>query len=148
MALETDVPRTLSLGEEVSWVLVRRRGGRCSFPAFELRLNVVCRIPSLSQLRGLEILDLSNNNLSGKISKSLGNLTVLCYLNLSFNTFAGELPDFGVFANITGISIQETTNFAVVFLISICLNVLYRCKKENINSLSHISLALQASYVA
>ncbi|TVU24909.1 hypothetical protein EJB05_27374, partial [Eragrostis curvula] len=37
---------------------------------------------------------------------SLGNLTALYYLNLSFNTFAGELPDLGVFANITGISIQ------------------------------------------
>ncbi|XP_006663536.1 receptor kinase-like protein Xa21 [Oryza brachyantha] len=64
-------------------------------------------IPSvLSQLKGLENLDLSNNKLSGQIPSLLGNISMLSYLNLSFNNFVGEVPIFGVFSNITTISIQ------------------------------------------
>lgn len=64
-------------------------------------------VPSLlSQLKGLQILDLSNNNLSGQIPTFLSNLTMLSYLNLSFNDFSGEVPTFGVFSNLSAISIH------------------------------------------
>jgi len=40
----------------------------------------------------LEFLDLSNNNLSGKIPKSLEALSQLKYLNVSFNRLQGKIP--------------------------------------------------------
>lgn len=57
-------------------------------------------------MKGLENLDLSSNNLSGQVPKFFGNITILYYLNLSFNSFVGDIPNFGVFANATAISIQ------------------------------------------
>ncbi|CAD6265889.1 unnamed protein product [Miscanthus lutarioriparius] len=40
------------------------------------------------------VLNLGDQGLSGSISPSLGNLTFLMVLNLSQNSFSGELPDF------------------------------------------------------
>lgn len=62
-------------------------------------------IPSLlGQLKSLQIADLSSNNLSG--TTFFGTFGVLDYLNLSFNSFSGELPTIGVFTNSSAISIQ------------------------------------------
>ncbi|PRQ31896.1 putative protein kinase RLK-Pelle-LRR-XII-1 family [Rosa chinensis] len=47
----------------------------------------------------LELLDLSQNNLSGEIPKSLEALLHLSYLNLSFNRLRGEIPTGGPFRN-------------------------------------------------
>jgi LRR receptor-like serine/threonine-protein kinase FLS2 len=47
------------------------------------------------------VLDLSNNNLSGTIPKSLETLSHLKYLNMSFNELSGENPSIGPFANFT-----------------------------------------------
>jgi hypothetical protein len=58
-------------------------------------------------LKGLQNLDLSNNNLSGQIPSFLGNFSMLHYLNLSFNSFTGEVPTYGVFANSSAISIES-----------------------------------------
>ena len=55
--------------------------------------------PSLESLRGLEKLDLSNNNLSGHIPKLLEIFIYLQVLNLSYNQFEGEVPIDGVFKN-------------------------------------------------
>ena len=49
----------------------------------------------------MDQLDLSNNNLSGAIPKSLETLPYLKYLNLSFNKLSGEIPSTGHFANFT-----------------------------------------------
>ncbi|MCE2055229.1 hypothetical protein HAX54_042226 [Datura stramonium] len=49
----------------------------------------------------LEFLDLSLNNLSGEIPKSLEDLVYLKYLNFSFNG-GGEIPTGGPFSNATG----------------------------------------------
>ena len=64
---------------------------------------------SFSSLRGLEEIDLSHNNLSGKIPTFLGGFHSLKYLNLSFNSFEGELPTQGVFKNVTSLSISGNT---------------------------------------
>ncbi|GJV87888.1 leucine-rich repeat protein [Tanacetum coccineum] len=54
---------------------------------------------SLSSLRGLMVLDISQNNLSGEIPKFLDKWNSLEFLNLSFNDFEGEVPLVGVFGN-------------------------------------------------
>ncbi|XP_028124699.1 probable LRR receptor-like serine/threonine-protein kinase At3g47570 [Camellia sinensis] len=61
--------------------------------------------PSFKQLRGIQELDLSNSNLSGKIPIFLGEFFWLQYLNLSYNKFVGEVPSKGVFSNISAFSI-------------------------------------------
>uniref|UniRef100_A0A8R7QQP8 Protein kinase domain-containing protein n=1 Tax=Triticum urartu TaxID=4572 RepID=A0A8R7QQP8_TRIUA len=59
----------------------------------------------MEQLKGLLVLDLSSNNLSGGIPQFLGNLKGISALNLSFNSFEGEVPKHGAFLNATAISI-------------------------------------------
>ncbi|KAF8665228.1 hypothetical protein HU200_054124 [Digitaria exilis] len=62
---------------------------------------------SLSNLSAsLTTLILDGNTISGNIPEDIGHipkyfgyLTMLYYLNLSFNNLGGEMPDFGVFAN-------------------------------------------------
>uniref|UniRef100_A0A0D9Y5J3 non-specific serine/threonine protein kinase n=1 Tax=Oryza glumipatula TaxID=40148 RepID=A0A0D9Y5J3_9ORYZ len=56
---------------------------------------------SFQELANLATLDLSSNNLSGTIPKFLANFTYLTALNLSFNRLEGQIPDGGVFSNIT-----------------------------------------------
>ncbi|GJW47246.1 kinase-like domain-containing protein [Tanacetum coccineum] len=58
-----------------------------------------------SSLRGLDVLDISKNNLSGKILQFLDKLVFLEVLNLSFNDLEGEVPVKGVFANASAFSI-------------------------------------------
>ncbi|XP_058110867.1 probable LRR receptor-like serine/threonine-protein kinase At3g47570 [Magnolia sinica] len=60
--------------------------------------------PTFTTLKGLRLLDLSRNNLSGKIPRYLEKFA-LEYLNLSFNNFEGELPKRGVFGNISRVSV-------------------------------------------
>ncbi|XP_058068702.1 LRR receptor-like serine/threonine-protein kinase EFR [Magnolia sinica] len=60
-------------------------------------------IPSTLALR---YLDLSRNNLSGKIPRYLENFA-LEYLNLSFNNFEGELPKQGFFGNASRVSVSR-----------------------------------------
>jgi LRR receptor-like serine/threonine-protein kinase FLS2 len=52
-------------------------------------------------LKGLDIIDLSYNDLSGAIPKSLEALLKLKYLNVSFNKLFGEIPSSGPFAKFT-----------------------------------------------
>ncbi|GKD23192.1 leucine-rich repeat protein [Tanacetum coccineum] len=47
----------------------------------------------------MEVLDISDNNLSGEIPQFLDKWKSLEFLNLSFNDFEGEVPVVGVFAN-------------------------------------------------
>ncbi|KAH9648326.1 protein kinase domain-containing protein [Citrus sinensis] len=56
---------------------------------------------SFGYLTSLEILDLSNNKISGFILISLEKLLYLKKLNLSFNKLEGEIPRGGPFANFT-----------------------------------------------
>ncbi|KDP38867.1 hypothetical protein JCGZ_05024 [Jatropha curcas] len=60
---------------------------------------------SFASLRGLRVLDLSRNNLSGKIPEYLEKFS-LEYLNLSFNNFEGEIPIKGIFANASAIFVE------------------------------------------
>ncbi|KAM0897579.1 hypothetical protein ACQ4PT_022488 [Festuca glaucescens] len=60
-----------------------------------------CSIPDLENLASLETLDLSSNNLSGTIPMSLANITDLTSLNLSFNRLEGQIPEGGLFSNLT-----------------------------------------------
>ena len=61
---------------------------------------------SFSYLRGVRILDLSSNNLSGTIPKELQNLSTLLSLNLSFYYLEGEVPSGGVFKNGSRVSVM------------------------------------------
>lgn len=64
-------------------------------------------IPLLSSgWKGLQRLDLSNNNLSGQISRFLQDSRSIYYLNLSFNHVVGDVPVEGIFSNASAISIQ------------------------------------------
>jgi hypothetical protein len=58
--------------------------------------------PSLESLRGLQYLDLSDNNLSGQIPKFLEQFVFLQFLNLSYNHFEGEVPTERIFKNTSG----------------------------------------------
>ncbi|GKE71729.1 kinase-like domain-containing protein, partial [Tanacetum coccineum] len=60
---------------------------------------------SLSSLRGLEVFDISQNNLSGRIPQFLDKWVSLEFLDLSFNDFEGEVPIVGVFANTSVFSV-------------------------------------------
>ncbi|XP_031485100.1 putative leucine-rich repeat receptor-like serine/threonine-protein kinase At2g04300 [Nymphaea colorata] len=61
----------------------------------ELHLNssgLEGALPDFSGLTALEIIDLSNNSLSGQIPEFLGLLPYLEELNLAYNDFTGPLP--------------------------------------------------------
>ncbi|RWW85594.1 hypothetical protein BHE74_00005703 [Ensete ventricosum] len=59
---------------------------------------------SMANLRRLEELDLSVNQLSGTLTGWLEQLTNLIVLNLSYNLFNGSVPaSIGKFANLTGL---------------------------------------------
>ncbi|KAE9461424.1 hypothetical protein C3L33_06670, partial [Rhododendron williamsianum] len=49
----------------------------------------------------MESLDISHNNLTGVIPKSLEALLQLKYFNVSFNRLTGEIPSGGPFDNLT-----------------------------------------------
>jgi LRR receptor-like serine/threonine-protein kinase FLS2 len=55
------------------------------------------------------MLNISYNNLSGVIPKSLETLSYLKYLNLLFNKLSGEIPSIGPFANFTSKSFLGNT---------------------------------------
>ncbi|KAM3393903.1 hypothetical protein P3S68_002904 [Capsicum galapagoense] len=55
----------------------------------------------MSNIVGLEFLDLSHNNISGNIPKSLEELQNLKYFNISVNKLYGEIPLGGPFKNLS-----------------------------------------------
>ncbi|KAI3705054.1 hypothetical protein L1987_75285 [Smallanthus sonchifolius] len=61
--------------------------------------------PTMSALRGVRILYLSSNNFSGQIPRFLEELN-LSSLNLSFNSFYGEVPMGGIFKNADAVEID------------------------------------------
>ncbi|XP_017220527.1 putative receptor-like protein kinase At3g47110 [Daucus carota subsp. sativus] len=63
---------------------------------------------SMRNLRSLQNIDLSRNNLSGKIPDFFATLSLI-YLNLSWNNLEGEVPTKGVFANAIEFSIAGNT---------------------------------------
>ncbi|KAF6998264.1 hypothetical protein CFC21_050798 [Triticum aestivum] len=55
--------------------------------------NITGKIPtSMGQLFGLRILDLSSNKLEGELPRELGNLKKLFHLNLADNSLHGSIP--------------------------------------------------------
>ncbi|XP_065862975.1 receptor kinase-like protein Xa21 [Euphorbia lathyris] len=61
---------------------------------------------SFRSLRGIQNLDVSHNNLTGLIPSYLQTIPLL-YLNLSSNSFEGEVPKLGIFGNKSALSVQE-----------------------------------------
>ncbi|XP_028053978.1 probable LRR receptor-like serine/threonine-protein kinase At3g47570 [Camellia sinensis] len=57
------------------------------------------------QLKGIQELDVSRNNLSGQIPRFLGEFRFFQYLNLSYNMFDCEVPNGGVFTNSSAFSV-------------------------------------------
>ena len=64
-------------------------------------INCITYWVGAGSLKGLDQLDLLNNNLFSAIPKSLEALPYLKYLNLYFNKLSGEIPSSGVFINFT-----------------------------------------------
>jgi Leucine-rich repeat (LRR) protein len=60
---------------------------------------------SLNNLKGLQDLDLSNNHFSGDIPSFITGMQ-LVRLNISFNDFQGELPQEGVFKNVSAVDVR------------------------------------------
>ncbi|XP_043698834.1 probable LRR receptor-like serine/threonine-protein kinase At3g47570 [Telopea speciosissima] len=60
---------------------------------------------SFEALRALDEVDLSRNKLSRMIPQYLGHFLFLKKLNLSFNDFEGDVPNLGLFANASAISV-------------------------------------------
>ncbi|KAK8461423.1 hypothetical protein SEVIR_1G036318v4 [Setaria viridis] len=58
-------------------------------------------------MKGLLVIDLSHNNLSGNIPEFLANMRDLSSLNLSFNNFKGQVPKDGIFKNASSATILE-----------------------------------------
>ncbi|KAK8623372.1 hypothetical protein V6N13_118258 [Hibiscus sabdariffa] len=75
-------------------------------------LSSLGHIPeSFGGLISLRFLDLSNNNLSEFIPKSLEKLSSLKYFNVSFNRLEGEIPTKGCFPNFSSTSFMN--NYAL-----------------------------------
>ncbi|KAK8670215.1 hypothetical protein V6N13_104974 [Hibiscus sabdariffa] len=58
---------------------------------------------SLGDLKNLESLDISSNNIAGNVPMSLSKIN-LTFLNLSFNNFEGKIPSGGIFDSATYMS--------------------------------------------
>ncbi|CAL4977887.1 unnamed protein product [Urochloa decumbens] len=65
---------------------------------------------TVGSISGLEQLYLAHNNLSGEIPAVIQNLTLLSKMDLSFNNLQGEVPKGGVFRNLTDLSIAGNVN--------------------------------------
>eukprot|EP00510_Aplanochytrium_minuta_P000493 CAMPEP_0184011982 /NCGR_PEP_ID=MMETSP0954-20121128/4130_1 /TAXON_ID=627963 /ORGANISM="Aplanochytrium sp, Strain PBS07" /LENGTH=514 /DNA_ID=CAMNT_0026291861 /DNA_START=512 /DNA_END=2053 /DNA_ORIENTATION=- len=77
----------------------------CAGKGFAERLD---RIPSgfIRKYESLEVIDLSNNLLSGSIPESFADLATLKELNLGLNRFSGSIPDsIGRLGNLTLLNI-------------------------------------------
>ena len=62
-------------------------------------------IPDLSKLKGIQYVDLSNNNLLGQIPRYTINFHKQ-NLNLSFNNLEGDVPVEGVFRNASAVEVK------------------------------------------
>lgn len=96
-----DVSRNKLSGEVPSAL-----GDCLSMEALYLENNLFRVIPhSLTSLRSIRYINLSNNSLFGQIPKDLEELPYLEGLNLSFNELEGEVPKKGIFGNVSAISV-------------------------------------------
>ena len=77
-----------------------RLASLCSAPALTPSALLIpcCSAPKRSQMRQLESLDLSSNELSGEIPEELASLNFLSTLNLSYNKLAGRMPESSQFS--------------------------------------------------
>uniref|UniRef100_A0A453DWZ1 non-specific serine/threonine protein kinase n=1 Tax=Aegilops tauschii subsp. strangulata TaxID=200361 RepID=A0A453DWZ1_AEGTS len=65
---------------------------------------------ALASIGNLQELYLAHNNLTGSIPVGLQNLTLLFKLDVSFNNLQGEVPNEGVFRNITYLAVDGNVN--------------------------------------
>ncbi|KAM1036968.1 hypothetical protein ACFX2C_031826 [Malus domestica] len=85
----------------------------------------------ISQCRNLTFLDLSQNNLIGKIPPSIGQLRELQYLRLSYNSLNSSIPS----------ELGLCTNLTHLFLASNKLNGELPLSLSNLNNLVELGLA-------
>lgn len=95
--------------------LVDERGYLCSWGSEDVKKNCCnWRIPeSFGNMCRLLSLDLGNNNLGGKLSKSIRNLIGACPegtlegLSLSDNKFIGSVPDLSRFSSLKVLQLDQ-----------------------------------------
>ncbi|XP_047945497.1 probable LRR receptor-like serine/threonine-protein kinase At3g47570 [Salvia hispanica] len=97
---------------------------------------------SMGNMISLVRLDLSHNNLSSSIQKSLEELQLLNYFNVSFNSLSGEIPSGGSFRNFTMDSFKENEALCGIqrFHVPICPVVSdHRTKRKKVEQASFIA---------
>ncbi|KAH1092126.1 hypothetical protein J1N35_019383 [Gossypium stocksii] len=134
-----------ALRETGWWSNYRKRvGNHCLWPGIRcyagsvveidlsglgLKGGITPQIGALSKLKLLKYLDLSSNRLTGELPSSLGNLTQLAVLDLSYNYLQSIPEDIGRLTNLVALnlssnrfigaipsSVSNLTNLASLFL--------------------------------
>jgi Leucine-rich repeat (LRR) protein len=97
----------------------------------------------------LQWLNLTGQSLSGQISSSLGNLTFLNYLDLSYNNFVGPLPLLGGLQhlqhmylnnnNFSGVIPEALTNCSKLTALDVSSNILVGSISQKLGILSNLT---------
>ncbi|KAJ1257156.1 hypothetical protein BS78_K194900 [Paspalum vaginatum] len=79
-----------------------------------------------------KVLDLSNNNFTGRIPQDIGQLALLNSLNLSFNRFYGQIPQ--ALCNLTNLEVLDLSSNLLTGTIPTALNNLHFLSMFNISN--------------
>lgn len=108
-------------------------------------------IPRLEALRGLEVIDFSNNNLSGTIPQFLERLPFVTKLDISHNDLDGEVSNRGIFSNASVVSVVGNKHLcggAPIFHLPPCsINIKKSDKTHNPKLIISVTVSVVVSLV-